>query len=180
MKKTLLTLFLIGGSTFFSCLFNSCDIACSQRCVSISNISLRVLNNAGNVPVVPSNEELPAKACMLSLAIQDTVGGCLAFVKDPFTPPAFAMKKSCPMPVVAGSYVITSDADFDQDHLAGSSLNDLFYSQTPVSGKSNGDVDFYLLHEPQNESVHRFTITIISSRRDTLTSTTTPIKLIKS
>lgn len=85
---------------------------------------------------------------------------------------------------------ITSNNDFDPTHLAGTSLNDLFFEKSynevsseqellPLKAEgfmNQGIADLLLLSSPQLEQRHTFTLTFEKSNGEVVTGTTEEIK----
>lgn len=176
---------LLCGATIIFCLFDSCCKPCGPLCRVVVGVQLELWNNADSTPV-PANNEILAKGLMMTVTLHDSSSNndrlCKAANHNPFISTAYAMYcDPCNGRDVRSvtSFTITSDDVFDAEHPANESLNDLFYIPKSLENEVSGSYNFYLLKEPDVEGIHRLSITITTSRRDTLIATANPIKLVK-
>ncbi len=181
LKNLYRTLIILAGVYIFPLLLHSC--VCEERltyCHTIDTLALTPLDNAGSSPVAIPQRGVIAKALVLRLKVRDNTDIC--YHRSGWINAAYAMKKNCD----ADEYVdvpvdisITSNADFDAEHKAGTELRSLFKGPEPETLERRDEYDFLLLYSPADTGTHTFKIEVTMQNRKKLEAVASPVKLLK-
>ncbi|PZF71120.1 DUF5034 domain-containing protein [Taibaiella soli] len=200
MRKKLLSLSILFAAIWpLSALLNSCnpDNCHSRYCTYVSSLDVKIMDNGDSVPHDIVNNELYAKALTMQITVTDGLSTDSLWLcphiamRSPFITTATAIyKKNCDDATgprdLLDTFRITSNHDFDAQHPAGTDLQDIFYSSSPVKVYTGNPADhqqglytYYMRQAPSDTGTHVFTVTMHFTNGKVMSQSTSPVKLLK-
>lgn len=158
-------------------------------CYNLKGISVELLGSSG---ILDSNDYVSGKTLAIKVQMQSEATTCFA---RPSVNPFISSANACTPPPPLVSYkgaikeiIITSNADYDATHPAGTNLNEYFKSSAGdndvnsyrfESNVSQPSVEYYMDKSPANTGKHIFTITYRMVNGTEFTATSVPVLINK-
>lgn len=157
-----------------------------NNCVSVDSIAVFNIDRATQ-QTIASGDTIAASSFALMLTILYDVKTCMM---DKYINPFISSAYACDIAFTINNNIedsiialrIKSDADFDPNHLAGASLNDIFNvpeTQAMNYGMYAGSIQMNLLTKPNTNRLHKLSVDMIYSSGAIQTITAEPVVLTK-
>src|SRR5690606_6690675 len=157
-----------------------------NNCVSVDSIAVFNIDRATQ-QTIASGDTIAASSFALMLTILYDVKTCMMYK---YTNPFISSVYACDIAVTINNNIedsiislrIKSDVDFDPNHPAGTSLNDIFdlpETQVLNYGMYAGSIQMKLLTKPNTDRLHKLSVDIIYASGAIQTITSEPVVLTK-
>ena len=179
-KKAAALIVLLLTGWLGAALLQSCYKPAQPQCRYYGHLHPAIIDNADSLPHDVVNNAVIAKAMILSVQVDDSFG---YYCRRPFSliPCANACKpdnSAAPLEETVGDVTISSNHNFDAQHAAGSSLNDLFYYAGTGFPQPENTYRYYLRSAPADTGTHIFTVQFTLTNGRLITASSLPVKLL--